>query len=110
MVKEKIFLAPTENSKIYTETYAKLGGYDDVEWLDNCMENMTGRLTSANDKGVHIVAGFLNKETALGSISPNPKAHIIAVKGDIDPDFVNTMERIVCVMKNGKTYINKIDQ
>jgi hypothetical protein len=56
MVKEKVFLAPTENSKIYTETYAKLSGYDDVEWLDNCMENMTGRLTSAIDKDVHVVA------------------------------------------------------
>lgn len=152
MAQENIFLVPTENSRAYMETYAKLSGYDDdLRWIESYIKNMSARLNSAIEKGVPIVAGsdnytdigtsrgqsskdmlryyfeagmkpldvlqsstylsalFLKKENEIGSFSLNSQADIIAVKGNVKTDFVNTMEQIVFVMKNGKIYINTID-
>lgn len=62
MAEKNIFLVPTENSKTYMETYAKLAGYsnEDLDWIDNYMENMRNRLNRAIEKGVTIIAGSDN--------------------------------------------------
>jgi len=48
---------------------------------------------------------FMQNENEIGVIKPNAWADIIAVKGDIKNDFINTIENVVFVMKNGKVYI-----
>jgi imidazolonepropionase-like amidohydrolase len=62
MAKKKVFLVPTENSRSYMETYARLAGYaeDERDWIDYYMDNMEGRLERAIAKGVSIVAGSDN--------------------------------------------------
>ncbi len=62
MAKKKVFLVPTENSRAYMETYARLAGYaeDEREWIEYYMNNMEGRLKRAIANGVTIVAGSDN--------------------------------------------------
>ena len=62
MAKKQVFLVPTENSRSYMETYAKLTGYKDneIDWIDGYMTRLEDRLKRAIDKGVPIVAGSDN--------------------------------------------------
>lgn len=62
MAKKKIFLVPTENSRKYMHTYAKLANYNenDLDWIDFYMDKMSDRLHRAIKKGVPIVAGSDN--------------------------------------------------
>jgi imidazolonepropionase-like amidohydrolase len=62
MAKEQVYLVPTENSRAYMKTYAKLAGYqeDESDWIDNYMTRLEDRLKRAIDKGVVIVAGSDN--------------------------------------------------
>ncbi|MFD1553411.1 amidohydrolase family protein [Putridiphycobacter roseus] len=62
MAEKQIFLVPTENSKSYMYTYAKLANYneDELEWIDDYFDRMKKRLQSAINKGVPIVAGSDN--------------------------------------------------
>ncbi|MDW5290563.1 amidohydrolase family protein [Formosa sp. PL04] len=62
MAEKKIFLVPTENSKTYMETYAKLAGYseDNIDWIDGYMEKQKNRLHRAIAADVIIVAGSDN--------------------------------------------------
>ena len=48
----------------------------------------------------------LNKENEIGVIKSDAKADIIAVKGNITTDFVDTIEQVVFVMKDGIVYKN----
>jgi imidazolonepropionase-like amidohydrolase len=48
----------------------------------------------------------LRKESEIVYITPYSKADIIAVKGDLKRDFVNTLDNIVFVMKDGEIYMN----
>lgn len=150
MAEKNVFLVPTENSRNYMNTYAKLARYDedDLEWIDRYLDNLKKRLMTAISKGVPIVAGSdnytdigmsagkssqdmfrayfeagmkplnilqsatyisalqLKKEDEIGSLKPQAKADIIAVKGDLIKDFINTIENVVFVMKDGKVYFN----
>ncbi|MEQ8703055.1 MAG: amidohydrolase family protein [Phaeodactylibacter sp.] len=62
MAEEHVFLVPTENSRSYMETYAKLAGYkeSELDWIDGYMGKLENRLKRAIDKGVLIVAGSDN--------------------------------------------------
>ncbi|WP_405569227.1 amidohydrolase family protein [Winogradskyella sp. Asnod2-B02-A] len=51
----------------------------------------------------------LNKENEIGVIKSGAKADIIAVKGHITTDFVNTIEQVVLVMKDGKVYLSNLN-
>jgi imidazolonepropionase-like amidohydrolase len=55
----------------------------------------------------HLSAKFMSKENELGIIKEGAFADIIAVKGDIENDFSNTMFNIVFVMKNGEIYVEE---
>lgn len=55
----------------------------------------------------YISALYLKKEDEIGALKPNAKADIIAVKGDLIKDFINTIENVVFVMKDGKVYFNR---
>jgi imidazolonepropionase-like amidohydrolase len=153
MAEKQIYLVPTENSKSYMYTYAKLAGYAETElsWIDNYLNKMKDRLNRAIEKGVVIVAGSdnytdinvtrgesskdmfryyfeagmkplnilqsstyisavqLSKENEIGYITPQAKADIIAVKGDVINDFINTLENVVFIMKDGKIYTQKMN-
>lgn len=150
MAEKKIFLVPTENSRSYMETYAKLIGddLDGMDWVNGYISRGKKRLMTAIEKGVPIVAGsdnytkmevsrgksstdmlrtyfeagmkpldilksatyisamHLNKEKDIGTISPMAYADIIAVKGNLENDFISTMDNVVFVMKGGKVYRN----
>jgi imidazolonepropionase-like amidohydrolase len=54
-------------------------------------------------------AQYLKKEKQIGHLTPGAMADIIAVKGNIETDFLGTIERVEFVMKNGEVYLNKID-
>ncbi|TXE15352.1 amidohydrolase family protein [Psychroserpens burtonensis] len=62
MAEKQIFLVPTENSKSYMYTYAKLADYkeNELDWIDGYAERMKKRLDRAIEKGVPIVAGSDN--------------------------------------------------
>ncbi|EPR72036.1 Xaa-Pro dipeptidase family enzyme [Winogradskyella psychrotolerans RS-3] len=49
----------------------------------------------------------LNKQNEIGVLKSGAKADIIAVKGHITTDFINTIEQVVFVMKDGKVYVSK---
>lgn len=46
----------------------------------------------------------LNKENEIGVLKPEAYADIIAIKGDLNTDFVKSVESIVFVMKDGEVY------
>lgn len=54
----------------------------------------------------YISAVHLNKENEIGQLIPDAYADIIAVKGNLSKDFVNSIETIVFVMKGGKVYLD----
>ncbi len=51
-------------------------------------------------------AKSMKKEKEIGVLKPGAKADIIAIKGDIKRDFINSIENVVFVMKGGKVYID----
>ncbi len=55
----------------------------------------------------YLSAKFMGKEDELGIIKEGAFADIIAVKGDIENDFSNTIFNIIFVMKNGEIYVEK---
>lgn len=56
----------------------------------------------------YLAAQSINQEKRIGALQADAKADIIAVKGDIENDFVNTIANVKFVMKNGKVYVNEI--
>lgn len=62
MAEKQIFLVPTENSKSYMYTYAKLANYNEneLDWIDNYSNRMKKRLDRAIEVGIPIVAGSDN--------------------------------------------------
>jgi imidazolonepropionase-like amidohydrolase len=55
----------------------------------------------------YISAQSFNKESEIGRIAPNAFADIIAVKGDLSENFLEAMEDVVFVMKDGTVYLNE---
>ena len=54
----------------------------------------------------YLSAKFMDKENELGIIKKGAYADIVAVKGNIENDFSNTMFNMVFVMKNGEIYVD----
>ncbi len=54
----------------------------------------------------YLSAKFMDMDRELGVIKKNAYADIIAVKGDIENDFTNTIFDVVLVMKNGEIYVD----
>lgn len=54
-------------------------------------------------------ARSMNKEKEIGILQAGSYADLIAVKGDIEEDFLGTIENVILVMKNGKIYLNEIE-
>ncbi len=54
----------------------------------------------------YLSAKFMDKENELGIIKEGAFADIIAVKGDIENDFANSIFNLVFVMKNGEIYVD----
>lgn len=54
----------------------------------------------------YLSAKFMAKENDLGIIKEGAYADIIAVKGDIENDFIATIFNLVFVMKNGEVYVD----
>lgn len=54
----------------------------------------------------YLSAKSLNKEDEIGVLTSKSFADIIAVKGDIKTDFINSIKNIVFVMKNGSIYLD----
>jgi len=54
----------------------------------------------------YLSAKFMDKENELGIIKKGAFADIIAVKGDIENDFSNTIFNLVFVMKGGEIYVD----
>lgn len=57
----------------------------------------------------YLSALYLNKEKEIGSLIAGAKADIIAVEGDIENDFLNTLEHLVLIMKDGEVYFQKTE-
>tara|TARA_R110000850_G_scaffold16697_1_gene51711 strand:+ start:50330 stop:51574 length:1245 start_codon:yes stop_codon:yes gene_type:complete len=57
----------------------------------------------------YLSAVHLNKEKEIGNLIPRAKADIIAVKGDLEGNFLNTLENLVFVMKDGEIYLDKTE-
>lgn len=57
----------------------------------------------------YLSAVYLNKEKEIGSLITGAKADIIAVKGNLENDFLKTLEQLVFVMKDGAIYLQKTD-
>ncbi|WP_240100144.1 metal-dependent hydrolase family protein [Christiangramia crocea] len=55
----------------------------------------------------YLSAQSLNMENEIGVLKQGSFADIIAIKGDIEGDFLNTLENVVFVMKRGEIYLNK---
>ncbi|THD67410.1 amidohydrolase family protein [Robertkochia marina] len=54
----------------------------------------------------YLAAKSFNKENEIGSLSPESYADIIAINGDLQNDFLNSIEDVVFVMKDGKIYFD----
>ncbi len=54
----------------------------------------------------YLSAKFMGKENELGVIKEGALADIIAVKGDVENDFANTLFNMVLVMKDGEIYVD----
>ncbi|WP_179335271.1 metal-dependent hydrolase family protein [Winogradskyella costae] len=57
----------------------------------------------------YLSAVSLNKENEIGTLKSGAKADIIAVKGNVTTDFINTIEDVVFVMRDGKVYLNNLN-
>lgn len=51
-------------------------------------------------------ARSLEKENEIGILKPGAFADIIAIKGDIEKDFIESVESVKFVMKDGKVYMD----
>jgi len=56
----------------------------------------------------YLSALVMNKEKRIGVLRKNAMADIIAIKGDIRNDFVNSIKNVVFVMKNGEVYLQDL--
>lgn len=56
----------------------------------------------------YLSALSLKKEKEIGYLTEGAKADIIAVKGNLTSNFVQTMENVVFVMKDGHIYLDKL--
>lgn len=54
----------------------------------------------------YLSAKFMGKEQMLGVIKQGALADIIAVKGDLETDFAESIFNLAFVMKNGKIYVD----
>lgn len=54
-------------------------------------------------------AKHLNKEGEIGTLQPGAFADIIAVKGDLEKYFLDTVENVVFIMKDGEVYFQNLD-
>lgn len=57
----------------------------------------------------YLSALHFNKDNEIGVLMPNAYADIIAIKGNLMSDFVNTLNNVVFVMKNGEIYFEKLN-
>jgi imidazolonepropionase-like amidohydrolase len=57
----------------------------------------------------YLSALAMNQEKRIGILRPNAKADIIAIKGDIMNDFVNTIKNVAFVMKDGEVYLQHLN-
>jgi len=57
----------------------------------------------------YLSAKFMDKEEELGVIKQGAFADLIAVKGDVENDFANTLFNVVLVMKDGYIYVDTED-
>ena len=57
----------------------------------------------------HLSAKFMDKESELGVVKEGAYADIIAVEGDLEKDFPNTLFNLVFVMKDGDIYVDTKD-
>lgn len=55
----------------------------------------------------YLSAKFMDKENELGIIKKGAYADIIAIKGDLENDFPNTIFNLVFVMKDGEIYVDR---
>ncbi|PKD18328.1 amidohydrolase [Salegentibacter salinarum] len=55
----------------------------------------------------YLAAKSLNKQDEIGVLKSKSYADIIALKGDINKDFLSSIENIVFVMKDGKIDVDK---
>jgi len=51
----------------------------------------------------------MKKEKRIGVIRSGARADIIAIKGDVVNDFINAIENVVFVMKDGEVYVRKLE-
>jgi imidazolonepropionase-like amidohydrolase len=56
----------------------------------------------------YLSALYMNKESEIGVLKAGNKADLIVVKGNLKTDFINTLNSIVLVVKDGKIYVNKL--
>ena len=54
----------------------------------------------------YLSARALKKEKEIGVLKPGAFADIIAIQGDIENEFINTIENLIFVMKDGKVYMD----
>ncbi len=54
----------------------------------------------------YLSAKSLNKENEIGVLKQDSFADIIAIEGDIENDFINSIENVKFVMKGGKVYLD----
>ncbi|MDF4203273.1 amidohydrolase family protein [Maribacter sp. SA7] len=57
----------------------------------------------------YISALFLGQDNQIGQLTTKSNADIIAVKGNINNDFITALDNVVFVMKDGKIYENEIE-
>ncbi|WP_026450338.1 amidohydrolase family protein [Aequorivita capsosiphonis] len=57
----------------------------------------------------YLSALHFNKENEIGVLKPNAYADIIAVKGSLTNDFLETLSNVVFVMKDGEVYVEKFN-
>lgn len=56
-----------------------------------------------------VSAQVMNQDHAIGVLKTGAKADIIAVKGDLLNDFVNSINTLVFVMKDGQIHLNTVE-
>ncbi len=54
----------------------------------------------------YLSARALKKENEIGVLKPGAYADIVAIQGDIEGEFINSIENVIFVMKDGKVYMD----
>ena len=54
----------------------------------------------------YLSARALEKEKEIGVLKPGAFADIVAIQGDIENEFMNSIENVIFVMKDGKVYMD----